>query len=180
MGHHSKKKNQGSPQQAPAQPNMNNLGQLFNNIDINSMSSMLNNIDINQVMSMLSKGFVPPTTAPPPSNDSSSTAKSDGSDTIKNPNMNIFNSIPTPPQGDFNPVLPTNDPAVMVLNSLKPFLPPDKCMIIDNMIQLLGIKTVIDKIFPPSAQAKNNEKPKSNIEESKVDNGNTNEDNNIK
>lgn len=169
MGHHSKKKNQGTPPPVPPQPNMNNLGQLFNNIDVNSMSNMLNNIDVNQVMSMLSKSFIPPTAAPPQSADPLNTGKSEGSNSLNNPNMNLFNFIPVPPQQNLNPILPSNDPTVMVLNSLKPFLPPDKCMIIDNMIQLIGIKSVMDKIFPPTTQVKKSEDTKANQEENKAD-----------
>lgn len=179
MGHHSKKKNQGTPPPVSPQPNMNNLGQLFNNIDVNSMSNMLNNIDVNQVMSMLSKSFVPPITAPPQNTNSSNTVKNEGSTPLNYPNMNLFSSIPgfapVPPQQNLDPVLPPNDPTVLVLNSIKPFLPPDKCLIIDNMIQLLGIKAVIDKIFPPAAQVKNSENTKSNSEENKTDDKTSND-----
>lgn len=58
----------------------------------------------------------------------------------------------TSPNTALSHILPPNDPTVMILNSLKPLLPPDKCVIIDNMIQIYGIKKVIDKIFPPSIQ----------------------------
>lgn len=174
MGHHRKKSAQNPPQPAP-NPffDINKMGQLLNNVDINSMSNTLNNMDVNQIMSVLSKAFAQPnaSTANTPNNAGSSTSNVPPADTPNNtsnnapgseysnplkafniPNINQMNTSPEPP---LNPVLPPNDPTVMILNSLKPFLPPDKCTIIDNMIQIYGIKTVIDKIFPPSAQASN-------------------------
>lgn len=152
MGHKSKKRSEGVPPPPPPPFNMNNLGQLFNNVDVNSMSNMLNNMDLNQVMSMFSKSFNPsqnnPQEATPPPN-------TEDANPLNNPKPNL------------DPVLPPNDPTVLVLNSLKPFLPPDKCIIIDNMIQLIGIKSVMDTLFPP-AQVKVKENPQAKKEEEKA------------
>lgn len=153
MGHHSKKNNQA----AAAAPtiDINSLGRLLNNVDINAMSNMLNSMDINQIMSLLSNAFVSPPASPSKENISSvSETKNDvTSDSSKTINVSdIFQSFKTPDgspqQPVLNPTLPPNDPVVIVLNSLKPFLTPDKSIIIDDMIKLLGIKSVIDTIFP--------------------------------
>lgn len=180
MGHRNKKTTQNPTIPGPNPPfDINNMGQLLNNIDINSMSNSLNNIDINQVMSILSKAFTPTTNSSPgnitpnvpnndPSNDASNNTSNDVPITenfnpLKTFSMPNFNTMNSPTQSTLSPVLPPNDPTVMILNSLKPFLPSDKHIIVDNMIQIYGIKTVIDKIFPPSVQtnnfnAKNNSK----------------------
>lgn len=185
MGHHNKKSAQNPPQPAP-NPffDINKMGQLLNNVDINSMSNTLNNMDINQIMSVLSKAFAQPntSTANTPNNAGNSTSNVPPADTPNNTsgngpgaeysnplkafNIPNFNQTNTPPEPPLNHVLPPNDPTVMILNSLKPFLPPDKCTIIDNMIQIYGIKTVIDKIFPPSVQA-NSPNVKNNSDGSK-------------
>ncbi len=190
MGHHNKKATQNTTTSAPNPPfDINHMGQLLNNVDINSMSNMLNNMDINQVISILSKAFTQPintlsnnvpsdtgnstSNVPPtdiPSNSSINTSNDAQKSEYFNP-LKAFNvadsnpankSIPSP----LSPVLPLNDPTVMILNSLKPFLPSDKCKVIDNMIQVYGIKTVIDKIFPPSAQI-NSFQEKNNANENK-------------
>lgn len=190
MGHRNKKATQNIPTPAPNPPfDINNMGQLLNNVDINSMSNMLSNMDINQVISVLSKAFTPPINTSPgnvPSNTGNSTPNGSSADIPNNSSNNTSNDAPkaeylNPLKAfnipDFNPanksipsplspVLPPNDPTVMILNSLKPFLPSDKCKVIDNMIQVYGIKTVIDKIFPPSAQI-NSFKEKNNSVENK-------------
>lgn len=175
MGHHSKKNTQNTPTPMPNPLlDINKMGQILNNIDINSMSNTLNNMDINQVMSVLSKAFTPQTNASSginpnnagnsipnvspadiPNNTSNSSPAAEFFNSLNAFNIPNTNPINTPAQPPFSPVLPANDPTVMILNSLKPFLPPDKCTIIDNMIQLYGIKTVIDKIFPPSIPTNN-------------------------
>lgn len=153
MGHHSKKNNQA----AAAAPtiDINSLGRLLNNVDINAMSNMLNGMDINQIMSLLSNAFVSPPASPSKENiNSVNETKNDiPSDSPKTINVSdIFKSFKTPEgsptQPVLDPTLPPNDPVVIVLNSLKPFLPPDKSVIVDDMIKLLGIKSVIDTIFP--------------------------------
>jgi hypothetical protein len=169
---------------------INAIGQLLNNVDINSMSNTLKNMDINQVVSILSKALNPSTNAsvnnipsnagnsspnvPPnnipnnaPNTAPNNTPVTEYSNPLKDFNIPDFNQMnKTSTQSPLNPVLPPNDPTVMILNSLKPFLPPDKCKVIDNMIQVYGIKTVIDKIFPPSVQT-NNLKVKNNFDGTK-------------
>lgn len=148
MGHKSKKKKQSTPPPYP-QMDMNNMGQPFNNIDISSMSNILNNMDINQIVSMLSNTFTNQTNAVP-NPASEVNVKNEGN----NP-FNLQNSTPQNTQPNPNPLLQPNDPIVMVLNSIKPLLPPDKSKIIDDFIQLIGIKMVIDKVFPPLFQGNN-------------------------
>jgi hypothetical protein len=174
MGHHSKKNAQATQttQTAQSMPpyapsfDINGIGQLLNNIDVNSMANMMKNIDINQVMSMMSKTIAPQPNAAPantPDNTANNTGSSSTDNTPKTGNINPFNmfnipgfnAVPIQPQ-PLNPILPSNDPTVMVLNSLKPFLPPDKCKVIDDIIQLLGIKLVIDKVFPPGIFSSSN------------------------
>lgn len=194
MGHRSKKNTQSmqsTPIPAPNLPfDINAIGQLLNNVDINSMSNTLKNMDINQVVSILSKALTPSTNSsannipgnagnstpnvPPintPNNVSSTESKNTPVTEYPNslkafniPDLNQMNKSSV--QQPLNPVLPPNDPTVMILNSLKPFLPPDKCIVIDNMIQVFGIKTVIDKIFPPSVQM-NNPNANNNIDGNK-------------
>ena len=153
MGHHSKKNNRNVPATPPV--DMNSLGQLLNNVDINSMSTMLNGIDVNQVISMLSNALVPPTGN---SSQESINAKEDvhpETSSVPSKTLDIseifqsFTSEKTLKHPILNPVLPPNDPIVIVLNSLRPFLPSDKSGVVDDMIKLLGIKLVIDSIFPP-------------------------------
>jgi hypothetical protein len=153
MGHHSKKNNRNLPATPPM--DMNSLGQLLNNVDINAMSTMLNGIDVNQVISMLTNAFVPPTVSP---SQESISEKEDVQPEVSSESSKTFNisevfqsfsSEGISKQPVLNPVLPPNDPIVIVLNSLKPFLPSDKSGVIDDMIKLLGIKLVIDSIFPP-------------------------------
>lgn len=175
MGHHSKKKSKNTQTSAPNPvPNLpfdiNNIGKLLNNVDINSMSNALNSMDLNQVMSVLSKAFTPPVNTspdnasgnavnnipnPPPSDktdsDSNTINQTEYFNPLKSFNIPNINQMNTSSQTPLSHILPPNDPTVMILNSLKPFLPPDKCIIVDNMIQIYGIKRVIDKIFPPSA-----------------------------
>lgn len=172
MGHRNKKNTQNTQAPAPNPPfDINNMSKLFNNIDVTSMSNTLNNMDINQVMSILSKAFTPPINASPgnvsnnagnstsnappadtPNNASSSAPAAEYFNPLKAFNIPNINPMNTSSQTPISPILPPNDPTVMILNSLKPFLPPDKCTVLDNMIQIYGIKTVIDKIFPPSIQ----------------------------
>ncbi len=152
MGHHSKKSSKVQP--IPTPIDINSMGQLLNNVDINTMSNMLNSIDINQVMSMLSNAFVPPV---PPAVDTVKDNEEIKNDSpLESPKAinisDIFQDLSKgmgSKQPAVNPVLSPNDPVVIVLSSLKPFLAPDKSTIIDDMIKLLGIKAVVDSIFPP-------------------------------
>lgn len=152
MGHKSKKRKQSTPPPYP-QMDVNSMGQLFNNIDVNSMSNILGNIDINQIISMLSNTTQANAV---PQNQVPNEKENEGS------NPNLQNSTPQ------NPVLPSNDPTVMVLNSIKPFLPPDKSKIIDDLIQLIGIKVVIDKVFPPLFQGQGIKQAETNIPEKQI------------
>lgn len=157
MGHSSRKSNQSIP--SPQGLDFNALGQIMKNIDVSAMANMLNSIDINQVMSMLSGagGMVP---AAASSEEAAQIKVEETTRSDSAPNQTY--SIPIPastepinlnPNPTFiNPVLPPNDPIALVLNSIKPFLPQDKCKIIDDMISLLGIKLVIDSIFPAKIQ----------------------------
>jgi hypothetical protein len=153
MGHSSRKSNQSAP--SPQGFDLNALGQIMNNIDVSAMTNMLNNIDISQIMSMMNN-----VNGPVPIENNLKEASSKGFEQSSNPETAspVFNTVPIEPI-KFNPnpepvtpQLPPNDPIVMVLNSLKPFLPKDKCKIIDDMITLLGIKVVVDSIFPPKLQ----------------------------
>jgi hypothetical protein len=154
MGHHSKKNNQAAA--APQQFDLNTVGQMLSNVDVNAMSNMLNSIDMNQVMSVLQKSFTPPANPIPtpamPQKESSTNEQPSGALNTGNFNFPfpMFSQSPSP-QPQLNPVLPSNEPVVLILNSLKPFLPPDKCLIIDDLVKLLGIKAVVDAIFPPAA-----------------------------
>jgi hypothetical protein len=144
MGHSSKKSNQSLP--ANQALDLNALGQIMQNIDVSAMANMLNGIDMNQVMSMLS-GVVP---QPGQQNTSEAEVSKEAQVLRDIP----FPEPPSPVEpvnpgpNALNPQLPPNDPIVIILNSLKPFLPQEKCKVIDDMIMLLGIKTVIDSVFP--------------------------------
>lgn len=175
MGHRSKKNIQGDPVPGPNSPfDINNIGRLLNNVDINSMSNTLHNMDLNQVLSVLSKAFTPQSGTPPgsPSPNAGNSASNASTADIKGNNtymasaseyFNPFKDFNIPDSSQINAtsktplshILPPNDPTVMILNSLKPLIPSDKSIIIDNMIQIYGIKMVIDKIFPPSVQTNN-------------------------
>lgn len=170
MGHH-KKNTQNAPTPPPYPPfDFNNISKVLNNVDINSMSNTLNNMDLNQVMSVLSKAFTPSMNTSPgtvsnnlgsstqnavPADMPSSSPAEEYFNPLRAFNIPDNNQTNTSAQPPLSPELPPNDPTVMILNSLKPLLPPDKCTIIDNMIKIYGIKTVIDKIFPPSVQTIN-------------------------
>lgn len=151
MGHHSKKGSKTQP--VPAPIDINSMGQLLNNVDVNSMANMMSSIDINQIISMLSNAFVP--AAPPVLENVTANEEINNTTSTESPKeINIsdifqkFTSEGTQKQPVLNPVLPPNDPVVIVLSSLKPFLASDKSTVIDDMIKLLGIKAVIDSIFP--------------------------------
>lgn len=148
MGHKSKKNRQITPPPYP-QMDIGSIGQAFNNIDINSISNMLNNMDINQIVSMLSNTLTNQTNTSPPSPASEVKVKNEEGSLF---NSNLQNLTSQNLQPESNPLLPPNDPIVMVLNSIKPLLPPDKSKIIDDFTQLIGIKIIIDKIFPPLYQ----------------------------
>lgn len=161
MGHHSKR-NKFTANSPPPYPNP--LGQFFNGLDINSMSNMLNSIDINKLVSLLSNPNSKPTgaasevnTAEASSNTSTPKPPSPQSEASIQPNiadlLKDFQREAMPKEGNYAPELPPDDPVVIVLNGIKPLLPLDKVEIVDSFIKLLGIKKVIDSIFPPQQNA---------------------------
>lgn len=141
MGHKRKKNIQPQAPQNPPQPiNLDAIGKIMENIDVSAMANMLNSIDINQIMSLLSNNNPIPNINLNPLDNRGEEQQ----------NIAAGNPLPIPStQAPIIPELPQNDPTFVILNSLKPFLPEDKCKIIDDMIKLLGIKSVIDSIFPP-------------------------------
>jgi hypothetical protein len=108
-------------------PDLNAIGKLLGNVDMSALSGLLNNIDINQVMSMMAPLM--------------------NSNTAPNFAPNVApNGGPLPAA----PLFPAiNDPRVAVLNSIKPFLPPHRITIIDQIIKFLGVVVTINSLMPP-------------------------------
>lgn len=146
MGHSHRRNTQPqpvNPQQGVPPIDFGALSRMMGNIDVSAMANMLNGIDLNQVMSLLSN--------PAPAQNQESEQKIEKTENSENIAQNLFASI-AQPQSPVAPELSPEDPTYIVLNSLKPFLPQDKCTLIDDMIKLLGIKSVIDSIFPTKSR----------------------------
>lgn len=172
MGHHRKKNSQKDyrpePMQNPNPPSpfgnidIGAISNLIGNLDLSKLSNMLGNIDMSQVSSMLSKMNQNPqgnVQSPPEgsnnninNNPLNNINPNDLNSMLKNIDMNQVSSMISQITGgqggsllDMGKPKP-NDYRIGVLNSLKPFLPEDKCSMIDEIVKYLTLKTAIDKV----------------------------------
>lgn len=136
MGHHYKKKNHNT---SISEVDLNSQSQTLNNITPSDLSKVMKNIDINKIISMMSNAFLPLYNA--------EENKSSNSEDIISQHPSLSSDITE--QTQYSPLSPC-DPSIVILNSLKPFLPEDKCRIIDGMLHALGIKSVIDTFLSGS------------------------------
>lgn len=175
MAHNHKNRNSMRPEQAQ-NPYQNQPPNPLGNFDLSSILGMLNNLDMNQVSSMLSQLGIKPgnlNNSNQSNNtnnkqeqeenyDSSSGSNSLSSsapqlsDILNNIDMNQVQSMlsnmginPNLGEGKSTSSHKGNDNRIEVLNSLKPFLPEDKCKMIDEIINFLSLKGAIDKAVPP-------------------------------
>ncbi|QCX33070.1 hypothetical protein FDN13_04725 [Caloramator sp. E03] len=155
MGHHHKDKKDKSNQydQYNQYPNANQSPNIPTNFDISSLLGMLNNIDINQLSSMLSQLTGKNSNDIKDSMESLSKGNNQAiADMLKNVDVNqissMLSSMGINPQDFSFPSNKKGDIRVEVLNSLKPFLPEDKCKMIDDIINFLRLKGVLDKAVP--------------------------------
>jgi hypothetical protein len=130
--------------------NLPALANMLGGINMNQLLPMLSGINMNQLIPVMSKmigggllGGVPQ--AQP------------GPFPIGNPappvaNTGLVQQIPgQPAAAGFFPPIPEpyiSDPRVVVLNTMKPFLPPDKCRIIDGVLGVLSVIFTINAVLP--------------------------------
>ncbi|WP_143287239.1 hypothetical protein [Caloramator quimbayensis] len=157
MGHHhkSKKESPNQNQQYNQYPNanQNNMPNLPMNFDLSSLLGMLNNVDINQLSSMLSNLTGKNSSDIKQSVENLTKGNPQSiSEMLNNVDMNqvssMLQSMGINPQDISMPSNKKGDIRVEVLNSLKPFLPEDKCKMIDDIINFLRLKGVLDKATP--------------------------------
>lgn len=155
MGHHHKDKKDKSNDynQYNQYQSTNQSPNIPMNFDLSSLLGMLNNIDINQISSILSQLTGKNSNEIKNSMDDLSKGNSQPiSEMLKNVDMNqvssMLSSMGINPQDISLPNNKKGDIRVEVLNSLKPFLPEDKCKMIDDIINFLRLKGVLDKAVP--------------------------------
>ncbi|TDT58438.1 hypothetical protein [Fonticella tunisiensis] len=134
--------------QTPAIPgfDLNAMGKLLGGMNLSSLASALNGININQLIPlipMVTKMF---------GNASSGPAANPG---YQSSNPGIF---PQPYGQVQNPGVPSpflpipepylQDPRFVVLNTMKPLLPPDKIRIVDSIMGILAVILTINSVLP--------------------------------
>ncbi|EYE89027.1 hypothetical protein Q428_05015 [Fervidicella metallireducens AeB] len=136
MGHHHHRRKD--------RMDSNNNDNSINNMDVSSIPNLINNNNLNQALNSLGG-----------TNNQSIQNLLKGVDV--NQISSLLSQLNLSPQYEGN-VLSDNDPRREILNSLKSFLPENRCRIIDEIINLYSLKTVIDNAIPQNQ----NKKPSNN------------------
>lgn len=130
---------------------LNSLTKMLGNINIPALANILGSININEILPLITKMMSGGLAGGAP-----------------NPGLPVNNPVfpaqsqAVVPQGygqipgqpaPFDPmtIIPKpylQDPRVVVLNTMKPFLPPDKCTIIDSILGILGVIFTVNSVLP--------------------------------
>lgn len=125
---------------------MNSIGKMLGGMNLPALSNMLSGVNIAQLIPLATQimgGMKALAPAP---------AQQNPGFGIQNPGVfpQQYGQVSQAESGMF-PAIPApyaNDPRVLVLNTMKPFLPPDKCMIIDRIIGIMAVIFTISSVLP--------------------------------
>jgi hypothetical protein len=143
--------------QIPVNPgfDMNSIGKLLGNVDISALSNMLQGVDLTQLAPMVTQ-LAPMVSKMLGSNPGLGALLSNMTGGLPvagqaiNPGV-IPGAVPAPVGGVPAFAFPEpflRDPRYVVLSTLKPFLPQDKCFLIDQILRFVSVFVTIGAFLP--------------------------------
>jgi hypothetical protein len=131
---------------------INALGKMLGGMNISGLSNMLSGVNIAQLLPLAMQmmgglgGLKGLGASAPPPQSAAFGPQSPG------PIPQGFGQLPVQQEpASLFPTIPgpyVNDPRVLVLNTMKPFLPADKCRIIDMVLGVMAVIFTVNSVLP--------------------------------